>query len=63
MKAIIKVEFTEQSKSVVSNTKIELEGDINSREDIQNLKQQALEIGRSLFDEAYAFAKHKSLSK
>ena len=63
MKCLIKVEFNEQSKSVVSNTKVELEHDVNSREDILNLKQQALEIGRSLFDEAYAFAKHKSLSK
>jgi hypothetical protein len=56
--ATIKVEFNEQAKAVVANTKIELEGELSAE-----LKEEALRIGKELFEEAFKYSKQKTINE
>jgi len=52
----IKIEFTETTKTVNANVKIEVSGD-----NINN--NQILEETKKLFDEAHSYAKNKTMQK
>lgn len=62
-KATIKVEFNEQAKAIVANTKIEIETDITTEEDMRVLRQDVLKLGKELFDEAFMYSKNKSINE
>jgi hypothetical protein len=57
----IKIEFTEQAKAVVANTKIEVEYDIT--ETAEDIMPELLKRAKSLFDEAHKYAELKTKMK
>lgn len=61
VKATVKVEYNQQSKLVTANTKIELEADVEDDNALEGLKNNALSKAKELFDEAFVYAKKKSM--
>ena len=65
MKTIIKIEYNELAKSVVANTKleVELEGTEEHSESYKELPQLLLQRSKELFDDAHSYAKKKTGEK
>jgi len=61
MRKVIKVEFSENSKQVLANTKVEYELDDSTIENYIN--KDILQEAKDLFEEAHAYAKLKTINK
>jgi len=61
MRKVIKVEFSENSKQVLANTKVEYELDDSTIE--KYINKDILQEAKDLFEEAHAYAKLKTINK
>ena len=57
MKETVLVEFTEQAKAIVANTRI-----IQESDSVQINEQEVLERAKKLFSQAQEYAKNKTLT-
>ena len=62
MQVELKVEYTEQAKAVVANTKAVIVQEVDMQ-GLEEAKNQVLKIAREMFDTAFAYAKMKSMEK